>query len=131
MKHFSRQVLTTMVDLTILDGQFTITSTSGTLGSVVGNEISAVSHAATGETGQFKVVLHDKFNKLIDIQACVQCSAFSNVATIEILEDNVAASGTFTMQCYDLSGAAVDPAESAVVKFVAMVKQSGIDRAGE
>jgi hypothetical protein len=132
MKHFSSQILCGHVDLTILEGAFTITeATSGTFGNIDGAGISSVSHAATGETGKYQVILDDKFNKCFGVIPTVVCSAFSNVAAIEVLSDDVAASGKFTLQCYDLSGAAVNPAASAVIRFAVLLRQSGVKGKGE
>lgn len=131
MKHFSNQVLTSEVDLTILDGSFAITAASGLAGSPIGWGISTITHAATGDTGKYVITLADKYNKLVGFNPTVVASSFSNVAVIEVAADDIAASGSITVQCYDLSGAAVDPASGSTIKFEIVVRQSSVKCHGE
>jgi hypothetical protein len=104
---------------------------AGAVGAVKGYGISAVVKEATA--GQYSIVLEDKFQRALSVNAQVTHDSISGVLAIQVLEipANVhvaVVGGTgFKIQCIDAAGSAVNPEEDAQLSIQVVVTNSSVD----
>lgn len=118
-------------DVVMLTGNFVV-GTAGAVGTVKGAGLASVTKESTA--GQYSLVLDEAFNRLLFSAASVVSATFSGVQVIEAINDVQAAvqgKTAITIQCYDATGTAVNPASGSVISVVAMLRQSNVTRGGE
>lgn len=90
---------------------------------------SAVKESAAG---QYSIALEDSYVKLLHASVTVIASAGSDVATVEILEDDadidakIIAGTPIKIQCYDETLTAVNPASGTVISIALHVRNSTV-----
>lgn len=127
----SDKIMSPHNEVVILNGNFTIGS-SGAVGTVKGAGIDSVTKESTA--GQYSIVLEEAFNRLLWADASVVGATFSGVFAIEAINDvqaAVRAKTKITIQCYDATGTAVNPASGSVISFIDVVRRSSTTRGGE
>jgi hypothetical protein len=101
---------------------------SGALGTVKG-DLTMVKEATAG---QYTIRLTDKYDRLLFSSSGFVGASASGVASIQILENpatfqsDFKSTNTYTIQCYDFAGNAVNPASGSVLSFVLHVRNSSV-----
>lgn len=117
--------------LTFLEGNVSI-GASGAVGTLKGSGIASVTK---NSTGNYTIVLEDKYMKLLGSDFSFVSASFSGVFSVEIVDASVDAhvqDGTgINIVCYDATGAAVNPASGAVLYFNFMLRNSSVKGKGE
>ena len=129
---FHRNVMHLHGDIVILNGNFVI-GASGAVGTVKGAGIKSITKV-TGD-GKYEVVLEDKYNRLLCSSAGMVCATSSGVATIEIIDldvqDKIQAGTAYTIQMYDVAGAAVNATNPSVCSFILFLRRTSLVVGGE
>ena len=112
-----------------LFGNFVVGST-GAVGSVKGLGISGV---VRNSTGNYTITLSDAYSRyLYGDASLLHNTNFSGVSNVEIQQDPATFQSSFqtnktiTLQCYDNSGSAVDPAVASVLGFMVVARRSSV-----
>lgn len=117
--------------LTFLQGNVAI-GASGAVGALQGSGISSV---VKNSTGNYTIVLEDKYMKFLSGDFKFVSATFSGVHAVEIVNANIDANvqdGTgINIVCYDASGVAANPASGSVLYFNFMLRNSSVKGKGE
>ncbi len=103
---------------------------SGAVTSAKGGAIASVVKQATA--GQYNVTLDAGFQKLLFFAASTLGSAASGVDSVQVLQTaasvltNLKTGAAITIQCYDASGAAVNPVSGTVLKLKFEVRRTTV-----
>jgi hypothetical protein len=134
-RRFDQGVWTLQKEVCLLEGNFVVGS-SGAVATVKGSGISSV--VKNGTDGNYTITLEDSYNRyLAGTWGIIKNTSFSGVSNIEIQQDPATFQATFqanktiTIQCYDNSGAAVNPAAASVIGFLVFARRSSIPGKGE
>jgi hypothetical protein len=127
-RNFKNHIYSYQQDIVFADGTFAVGAV-GAVGATVGN----MTVTRTG-VGAYSVVIDDKFSRFIMGDFKVRNATVSGVVAIEVTNDPsvaVLAGTAVTIQCYDKTGAAVDPANGATVAAFFVLRNSSVKGKGE
>jgi hypothetical protein len=114
---YSKEIETVHFYATVLFGA------SGAVSKAKGGGVQSV---VRNGTGNYTVTLDKAFGRLLDVHAPMVSATYSGVMKVEMTANNVSSTGTFTLQCYDDTGTAVDPASAAVMSLHVVVRNSNV-----
>lgn len=117
-------------------GRFVVGATGAvTANSVKGGGVSGVTRA---DVGEYVISLQDKYSCMLEFNAwIVSASGNSGVAVVEAFnatpanfQSDFRTNGSFSVQCLDFAGAAVDPANTDYFYFKIVCRNSSVDPFG-
>ena len=130
MKRLSKNLKSAQVDMVILEGGVTI----GASGSLTGANLhgAGIERVTQGvNPGKYSIVLEETYNKFFSFTPTFVGTTNSTIGSVQVLSEAVQSTGTINIQCYDITGTAASPAAGVEMKFVVIVRESGVQGKGE
>lgn len=118
----SDAVLSNSNDLVIIEGSVVIGST-GAVGVKTGRFISSI---VRNDVGNYTITLTSVLNKFFAFIPTFVGTTVSGVMNVQVDSETLGSTGAIIIQCYDASGADVDPAETNVLKFQILARRSSV-----
>lgn len=115
-------------DLVTIHGQVLI-GAAGAVTSYQGGGVSAVTKVAA-TTGQYDIVLEDKYSKFMGAEFTLALASLVNVASVQVfqapatMQADIIASKTVRIAVADFAGAAVDPTSGTLIQFKLVFRNS-------
>jgi len=128
-RNFSR-VQALQKEIKIIEGSVVIGAT-GAVGTVLGLGVDSITRNATGN---YTITLEDAYNRLVGLSTFFSGTTESAVFSVQVDDATPQASiksKDIILQCYDAAGSDVDPAQTVLMHFSLLLRNSSLGQTDE